>query len=179
MKYSKLEGVIINHRLVKDSDRFLTIFTEGMGKISVYARGVRSITSKRAGSLDLFSHIKFELIETGIGLPAGGRRTITSVELLNGHHVSKDSLANISRLFQIGELIDALLPEDDPHPEVYVLLQTALTHLHRFATPDYLYRFKKKLLLLLGYGDPALTPATIDSYLDSLLSRPLRSGQIL
>lgn len=173
MHYHKLEGIIINRRVIKDADRFLTIFTREMGKISVYARGIRTITSKRAGSLDLFSHIKLELIEQN------DRRTLTSVELLDGHHVSKDKLENISRLFQIGELIDVLLPEDDPHLQVYALLLTALTHLHRFATPQYLYRFKKKLLLLLGYGDPALTPTTIDSYLESLLSRPLRSGQIL
>ncbi|EKD79963.1 MAG: hypothetical protein ACD_40C00239G0003 [uncultured bacterium] len=173
MKYQKLEGVIINRRVVKDSDRFLTIFTQEMGKISVYARGIRSITSKRAGSLDLFSHIKFELIEQN------DHRTLTSVELLDGHHISKSTLSNISRLFQIGELIDALLPEDDPHPEVYILLLTALANLHRFATPEYLYRFKKKLLLLLGYGDRELDPSQIDDYIESLLSRPLRSGQIL
>lgn len=173
MKYSKLEGIIINRRVVKDSDRFLTIFTKEMGKISVYAHGIRSITSKRAGSLDLFSHIKFELIEQN------DRRTLTSVELLDGHHVNKTTLGNISRLFQIGELIDALLPEDDPHVEVYALLQSALTHLHRFATPEYLYRFKKKLLLLLGYGDRELTMDQIDNYIESLLSRPLQAKSIL
>ncbi|MFH1244328.1 MAG: DNA repair protein RecO [bacterium] len=167
MKYSKLEGIIINRQVVKDSDRFLTIFTKEMGKISVYARGIRSITSKRGSQLDLFSHIKFELIEQH------DRRTLTSVELLDGHHVSKDKLENISRLFQIGELIDALLPEDDPHPDVYALLKTALTHLHRFATPDYLYRFKKKLLLLLGYGN--FENRDIDVFIDSLLMRPLRA----
>jgi len=173
VKYSKLEGIIINRRTVKDADRFLTIFTRQLGKISVYAHGIRTITSKRAGSLDLFSHIKFDMISNH------DRRTVTSVELVNNHHLDKDSLNNISRLFQIGELIDALLPEDDPHPEVYSLLSVALTHLPRFTTPEYLYRFKKKLLTLLGYGDRPLTDAAIDDYIESLLSRPLRAKIIL
>ncbi len=149
----------------------MTIFTPDQGKISVYARSIRNIKSKRAASLDLFSHIKFELVEQH------DRRTLTSVELINGHHINKDTLHNISRLFQIGELVDVLTAEDDPHPEVYHLLLTAITHLHRFATPDYLIRFKKKLLLLLGYGD--FEKLDLDTYIDSLLSRPLRSGQIL
>lgn len=169
MQYHKLTGVIINRRVLKETDRFLTIYTLEEGKISVYARGVRSVKSRRGSQLDLFSHIKFELFEKN------DRRTLTSVELLNGHHVSKTTLPNISRLFQIGELVDQLTPEHDPHPEVYDLLVTALGHLSRFDTPEYLYRFKKKLLQLLGYGDRPLTPDEIDDYIDTLVSRPLRT----
>jgi DNA repair protein RecO (recombination protein O) len=170
MEYHKLIGVIINRRSLKDTDRFLTIFTAESGKISVYARGVRSVKSKRGSQIDLFSHIKFEVIEKG------GRRTLTHVELLDGHHESKTELKNIGRLFQIGELVDRLTAEDDPHTEVYDLLVTALAHLYSFDTPEYLHRFKKKLLLLLGYGD--FESQDIDEYIDSLLTRPLRKIDI-
>jgi DNA repair protein RecO len=169
VKYQKLSGVIINRHVVKESDRFLTIYTLEEGKISVYARGVRSVKSKRGSQLDLFSHIRFELFEKN------DHRTLTSVELLDGHHVSKTTLPNISRLFQIGELVDLLTPEHDPHPEVYDLLVTALGSLSRFDTPEYLYRFKKKLLELLGYGDRPLSESEIDDYIDTLVSRPLRA----
>lgn len=173
MKYQKLTGIIINRHVVKDADRFLTIYTLEEGKISVYARGVRSVKSKRGSQLDLFSHIKFELFEKN------DRRTLTSVELLDGHHLSKTTIGNISRLFQIGELVDLLTPEHDPHSEVYELLVTALANLSRFDTPEYLYRFKKKLLDLLGYGDRPLTPDEIDDYIDTLVSHPLRTKTAL
>lgn len=169
MKYLKYSGIIINRHVVKEADRFLTIYTKEEGKISVYAKGIRSVKSKRLGQLDLFSHIKFELFEKN------DRRTLTSVELLDGHHQSKTTLANISRLFQIGELIDALTVEHDPHIEIYELLVTALANLSRFDTPEYLYRFKKKLLDLLGYGDRELTLQEIDRYIESLIDGPLRT----
>ncbi len=169
MKYQKLTGIIINRHVVKDNDRFLTIYTQEYGKISVYARGVRSVKSKRGSQIDLFSHIRFEVFEKN------DRHTLTSVELLDGHHVSKTKLGNISRLFQIGELVDVLTPEHDPHIEVYELLVTALANLSRFETPEYLYRFKKKLLNFLGYGDRPLSPSDIDDYIESLLTRPLRA----
>lgn len=167
MKYQKFSGIIINRLIVKDSDRFLTIYTQEEGKISVYARGVRSIKSKRGSQLDLFSHIRFELFEKN------DRRTLTSVELLNGHHPSKTSLVNITRLFQIGELVDRLTVEHDPHPEIYDLLSTALANLSRFETPEYLIRFKKKLLYYLGYGD--YENKDIDDFISTLLDRPLRA----
>ncbi len=174
MKYQKLSGVIINRRILKESDRFLTIYTLEEGKISVYAKGVRSIKSKRGSQIDLFSHIKFELFEKN------DRRTLTSVELLDGHHISKTSLSNISRLFQIGELIDALTVEHDPHAEVYELLVTALANLSRFETDEYLFRFKLKLLYLLGYLHSLENWKTglpenldLDAYISTLVSRPL------
>jgi DNA repair protein RecO (recombination protein O) len=173
VKYQKLTGIIINRHVVKETDRFLTIYTLEEGKISVYARGVRSIKSKRGSQIDLFSHIKFELFEKS------DRRTLTSVELLNGHHLNKTTLSNISRLFQIGELVDALTPEHDPHTEVYELLVTALDNLARFETEEYLFRFKKKLLELLGYGDRPLTLSEIDDYIGTLVIRPLRSKSAL
>ncbi len=172
MKYQKLSGIIINRHVVKETDRFLTIYTLEEGKISVYARGVRSIKSKRGSQIDLFSHIKFELFEKN------DRRTLTSVELLNGHHLNKTTLSNISRLFQIGELVDALTPEHDPHSEVYELLVTALDNLARFETDEYLFRFKKKLLDLLGYGDRPLTMSEIDDYIGTLVARPLRAKDL-
>lgn len=176
MKYQKLSGIIINRHIVKETDRFLTIYTQEEGKISVYARGVRSIKSRRGSQIDLFSHIKFELFEKN------DRRTLTSVELLDGHHLSKTTLANISRLFQIGELVDRLTLEHDPHEEVYELLVMALANLSRFETPEYLFRFKVKLLYILGYVTSPENWNTgipehkdLDSYIESLLDRPLRA----
>ena len=171
MQYHKYTGIIINRHVLKEADRFLTIYTKEEGKISVYARGIRSVKSKRLGQLDLFSHIKFELFEKN------DRRTLTSVELLDGHHASKTTLANISRLFQIGELIDVLTVEHDPHTEVYDLLVTALANLSRFETSEYLLRFKKKLLDLLGYGD--YENKDIDEFIASLLTRPLNTNHLL
>lgn len=170
MKYYKYHAIIINRRNIKDADRFLTLYTLESGKLDVYARSVRSLKSKRLASLDLFTHISCEVIEKN------DRRTLTHVDLLHSHQSSKTSLTNISRLFQIGELVDKLTAEEDPHPEIYSLLLTALTHLHRFDTPDYLTRFKKKLLTELGF-DP--NPENLDDYIESLLTRPLRTRQIL
>ncbi len=169
MKYQKFSGIIINRRAVKDNDRFLTIYTQELGKISVYAKGIRSMKSKRGNSLDLFSHIKFEVFEKN------DRRTLTSIELLNGHSDSKTQLKHISRLFQIGELVDRLTAEEEPGSDIYELLVTALTHLSRFDTPEYMERFKKKLLSHLGYGTRDLDSSALDDYIESLLDRPLRT----
>lgn len=173
MKYHKYHAIVINRRNIKDADRFLTLYTLESGKIDVYARSVRSLKSKRLASLDLFTHISCEVIEKN------DRLTLTHVDLLHSHQSSKTNLSNISRLFQIGELVDKLTADGDPHPEIYNLLLTALTHLSQFDTPEYLQRFKLRLLEQLGYGYTDLRDHDLDNYIESLLSRPLRTRQIL
>jgi DNA repair protein RecO (recombination protein O) len=172
MHYHKHRGIILKKTPVKDADYFLTILTKDDGKLSVYAKGIRSLLSKRRASLDYFSEIDFEVIEKN------SRLTLMSVELVDGYTASKQKLPDISRLFQIGDLVEALLPEGEPNLAVYSLLQTALTHLERFQTPDYLTRFKLKLLELLGYQNPSLTVGKtegLDDYIESLLDRPLKA----
>jgi DNA repair protein RecO (recombination protein O) len=172
MHYTKLTGIIINRRSVGDADRFLTILTPEQGKLSVYARGIRSAHSHRRASLDLFTEIAFEIRENR------GKTDLVSVELIDSHAPAKAALGDIARLFQLGELVDALVPEAAPETEVYALLQTALAHLPRFDTPEYVFRFKRKLLQLLGYWDSELDAQSIDPYLESLIQRPLRARQI-
>lgn len=172
MQYHKLEGIIINKRAVGEANYFVTIFTSSVGKLSCFAKGARSLRSKRLSSLDLYSLVRFEVIEKQ------QRNTLTHIEVVNSFRENKDALAHISRLFQIGELIDALTVEDDPHPSVYELLVTALTHLTRFETPEYLYRFKTKLLKELGFYRPDLNISTIDPYIESILNRTLNSRML-
>lgn len=173
MKSYKYHAIVLNRRNVSDADRFLTLYTLESGKIDVYAKSVRNIRSKRRSTLDLFSHIHCEVIENS------SHRTLTHVDLLNSNYQSKTTLHDISRLFSIGELVDRLTPEGDPHPEVYELLVTALLHLARFDSPAYLTRFKKKLLTLLGFWDDQVPDDKLDAYIDTLLTRPLRTRQTL
>lgn len=172
MKFHKTQGIIINKLAVRDADRFLTIYTLDYGKISCYARGIRSIKSSRVTKIDLFSKIKFELIQKKDNF------TLTHVELLNSYRNNKKELHNISRLFQIGEVIDALTPENDPSVTLYHLLLTALDNLDKFSTPEYLKRFKMRVLQELGYGQRDGSYQQIDQYIESIIERPLRANHI-
>ncbi|MEI6690187.1 MAG: DNA repair protein RecO [bacterium] len=172
MHYQKYLGIIIKKTAVKDADQFLTILTKGEGKLSVYACGVRTLVSKRRASLDYFSEINFEVVEKS------GRLTLMSVELVNDFMAAKKGLYDISRLFQIAELVDGLLPEGEENEFVYELLHKALSHLEQFAMPEYLIRFKRRLLRELGYGEGEISDSNLDSYIESLLDKPLRAKLI-
>lgn len=173
MNFLKTEGIIINKLSLRDADKLLTIFTRDYGKIVCYAKGVRNITSSRITKIGLFSRIKFEVIEKY------DRKTLTHVDLKDSYRHSKKDLSNISRLFQIGELINALLPENQSNETIYDLLEKALGSLHKFDTPEYLRRFKVRMLKELGYGSHDKDENSIDAYIEFILEKPLKAKNIL
>ncbi len=58
MKHTSFEGVVIKKTNFSEADKIVTIFTRDHGKITVLAKGLRRLSSKRSGSLDLFSLVK-------------------------------------------------------------------------------------------------------------------------
>src|SRR5260221_14392220 len=55
------ESIVLKRRNVGEADRILTIFTKRFGKMRVIAKGVRRITSRRAGHIEVFSHVVLTL----------------------------------------------------------------------------------------------------------------------
>ena len=49
------EAIVLKRSDLGEADRILTLFTPHKGKVHVIAKGVRRITSKRAGHLELLS----------------------------------------------------------------------------------------------------------------------------
>ena len=172
MKNIKSTGVIINRISLREADRLLTILTPNIGKIVCYARGARNIKSTRITKLNIFYRIKFELIEKN------NRKILTHVDVISSYRNNKQNLKDIKRMFEIGELINELVPENQINKEIYDLLVTALENLHKSTTDKYIYRFKLKMLKILGYGNKKFTPQNLDSYIESLIEKPLKTPKI-
>lgn len=57
----KVKGIVIRQVNYGDYDKMLTVLTEPLGKISVSARGVRSIKSKNRAATELLCYSEFVL----------------------------------------------------------------------------------------------------------------------
>ena len=56
-----VKGLVLRVTDVGESDRMLTVLTAEEGKLSVWARGVRKLTSSGLSSAQLFSYANFTL----------------------------------------------------------------------------------------------------------------------
>lgn len=122
----------------------LTVLTKNLGKITVIARGVRKITSRRAGNVELLNLVK-------LGLFKGKGYTLTEAQSIETFPRIKSNLAVSAAGFHILELIDKLLPENDPNPAVYDLVREILQEFEQNPRQVILRAFEIKLLKLTGF----------------------------
>src|SRR3989344_892201 len=63
------EGIIIKRKNFGEADRILTVITPYKGKINIIAKGVRRITSRRAGNIELLNKTKLHIFQgQGMGI---------------------------------------------------------------------------------------------------------------
>ena len=50
----RTEAIVLRQQVFGEADRILTLLTPNRGKVAAIAKGVRRISSRKAGHLDLF-----------------------------------------------------------------------------------------------------------------------------
>ena len=151
-----VEGLILKRANFGEADRMLTILTKTQGKISVIARGVRKITSRRAGNVELLNLVK-------LGLFQAKGFTLTEAESIETFPRIKSNLAISTAAFHILELSNKLLPENDPNFRAYDLIVLTLKKLEQTPRQLLLRAFEIKFLDLLGFFSTKALPGMEDS----------------
>lgn len=164
----RAEGIIIKRRNLGETDRVLTVFTKNRGKLSVLAKGVRKVTSRRAAAVDLLCYAELQLYE--------GRTffILTEAKLIDNFPKTRLDLEKIKKAFYICEILDGLLPEEQEHEKVF---EEFLAFLKSLAVGnENLETFVGGVLRDLGYGEGSLEERRDNRYyIEELLGRRLRS----
>lgn len=148
----RTSAVVLRRRNQGDADRVLTLYTPGVGKLELLAKGVRKTTSRKAGHLEPFTHV---------ALMAAKARTwdiVTEAQTIESFRHLRESLDNISRASYVCEIIDSFSEADDENQPLWDLLLLVLRELDILSSasdafePQVLLRwFEIQLLSLTGF----------------------------
>lgn len=147
MRTFKTEGIVLKRRNFGEADRILTIFTLKSGKMSVLAKGVRRITSRRAGNVELLNRVSIFLHQTK-GMPI-----LTEAVSLNTHSKLKMDLTLSTVAFHILELVDKLTAENQESRSLYEHLGQVLKRLESKPRQILVRAFEVKILTLMGFAN--------------------------
>jgi DNA repair protein RecO (recombination protein O) len=115
-----VEAVVLRRVDFGEADRVLVLFTRERGKIPVVAKGVRRLSSRMAGHLELFTQSELQLAR-GANLDV-----VTQAETRNPFRALREDLTRTSTAYLIAEAADALTEEAVEQPELYDLLTATL-----------------------------------------------------
>ena len=145
MRGFKTEGIILKRKNFGEADRILTVFTLLKGKISIIAKGVRRVTSRRSGNVELLNRVSMYLYQ------AKGMPVLTEAESLQNFEKLKQDLTLSAVAFHIIELVDKLLAENQEDRILYFNLSEVLKRLERNPRQILIRAFEVKILSHLGF----------------------------
>lgn len=175
----KTEGIIIKRINFGEADKILTIFTKENGKIVVIAKGIRKITSKRKGLLELFNRNNYFL--------AKGKNfdIITEVEALGSFLSVETNFEKLGRIYYFCEAIDRLTAERVDENEIYLILYNFLIFCRKTGRiEDIEMRMNEELknvLYILGFIDEAKLKQNFDveGFIEGLIEGKIRSKKMI
>jgi DNA repair protein RecO (recombination protein O) len=112
----RVEAVVLRRVDFGEADRVLVLYTRERGKLSVVAKGVRRMSSRMAGHLELFTQSELMLAK-GANLDV-----VTQAESRNAFRAVREDLTRTSTAYLIVELTDALTEDALEQPELFDLL---------------------------------------------------------
>lgn len=142
----KVEGIVLRRRNLGEADRILTVFTYQKGKISVLAKGVRRITSRRAGNVELLNRVSMYLHRAKTFF------ILTEASSLDTYQKLKEDLTLSAYAFHIIELVDKLTAENQENRSLYIELVEVLQRLSRSPRQILVRAFEVKILALMGFA---------------------------
>ncbi|MBI4137506.1 DNA repair protein RecO [Candidatus Roizmanbacteria bacterium] len=171
MKKYTVHGIIVKRREHKETDKIVTLVTQHHGKISVIAKGIRKVTSRRGPGLELFNEVMVTL-HRGKFLDM-----VTEVTVVNAYSKIRNDLQRVSAAYELCEIADILTREHQEQQEVFDLL---CAHLHRLNVGDLdcLYEFKRDILITLGFLSDEEALIEFDEYIEQIAERRLYTPKI-
>ena len=127
MSLLTVKGLVVRTVDIKESDRFLNIFTEEMGMISAYAQGARSYKSRKMAATNQFCYGSFVLLQRA------DKYWVKEAELIESFFDIRhtiEGLALASYIVDVLSFVTVTEPEND-------LLRLALNSLYAIANKRY------------------------------------------
>lgn len=146
----RTDAIIIRRSDFGEADRLLTVFTPDRGKLRLMAKGVRKITSRKAGHVELFMLTDM--------LIARGRTwdIISQAEIVEPYRDLRQDLDKTSHAYYVAELLDRFTEEHDANAPLFELLAYTLARVSHADDPFIALRFFELHLLGLTGFQPQL-----------------------
>jgi len=167
------EGIILSRRNYSEADRILVCFTKHFGKLTLLAKGIRKIKSKKRGHLEIFSKVKLSAVK------GNGMDILTETETVNDFSGVRKNLNKISLAYYFCEVVNKITHEDGNPSSVYSVLSNSLENLEVDTELKKLrLKFIYNLLTEMGYWPENKKLIDADLVLDDVLERKINSVRV-
>lgn len=179
MNTYKTEGIVLKRINYGEADKIVTLYSKHYGKITCLAKGMRRLTSRKRGNLEIFNKVVF------IACKGKGIDIITETESIESFSALRKDLKKIACAYQLCEMVDKLTAEGSEQSEVYEMLSEYLKKLCWIKPENssfFLGSFGLNLLKILGFwphDKPVPKNFRVSSFIEETIEKELKSKKFL
>jgi DNA repair protein RecO (recombination protein O) len=140
------QGVVLRSIKLGETDRIVSIFGQGHGKVRAVAKGVRKPGSRFGARLEPTSHVAFQCYRG-----RGELDVVTQVETIDANRGLREHYGCLTHAVSMLEATDQVAQDREPNPPLYRMLVRALRTLAASPSPLVSAAFFWKLLALEGF----------------------------
>lgn len=173
MRGYKSEGVVLLRRVYGEADRILVVYSKDYGKVSLMAKGVRRLGSRKRGHVEVFSRINFSAVS------GKGMDLITEADLIDNYSVIRKSLKKATVGYYFCEVIEKVTREGEKNALLYNLLTEYLEDLvdERELT-EMRKEFVREVLISIGFWPMTKEMVDPDKVLAEVTEREMASARV-
>lgn len=147
MAIQKTEAIVIKTMPFRSSSLIVTLFSRHFGKIKGIAKGVRREREVRGAVFELFTHVDVVFYEK----TRSDLHLISEASILDSFEILRSRLDTIAYASYFAELVDVLTEIQDPHEEIFSLLEVCYRYLPAIPGEMLSRLFEVKLLTQIGW----------------------------
>jgi DNA repair protein RecO (recombination protein O) len=140
------QGVVLRTIKLGETDRIVTILSQGHGKVRAVAKGVRKPGSRFGARLEPMTHVAFQCYRGRSDLDI-----VNQTETIDANRALREHYGCLTHAVSMLEATDQVAQEREPNPALYRMLVRALRTLAATPSPLVSSAFFWKLLSLEGF----------------------------
>ena len=135
-------------RSLPNQDKIVTLFTKELGKVNVFAKGIKKITSRR------LPHVQTANLINVVLYKKEDRFYLQETSLVSGFSQIKKDQSKLQLLYRLFFVVERMLPDHQNEIAVYKLVMNFLIELSKSQGQEssLLLKYLNKILKLLGYS---------------------------
>lgn len=167
------EAIVLARRNYSEADRIIVVYSKDYGKLSLIAKSVRKTKSRKRGSIEVFSHIRFSAAKTK------NLDILTEAEIISSFPQIRKNLKKVTVAYYFTEVVGRLTHEGEKNDKLFLLLLKYIHSLRKeTALKKLREKFVKDVVILLGYWPKGKPINNFDRLLEEITERNMNSIRV-
>jgi len=167
-KSLKTEAIVLKKRDLLNRDVLISLFSQNLGRLTVFAKGVKKITSRRSPHLQTGNLINVLVSHKN------DHYYLQETELVSGFSELKSDEKKVNNLYSFLFVLERLLPEQQKETKAYNLTKNFFIDLSKSSEQKMItYKYLTDIMMQLGYLDKKVSYPELKSLIEEIINEKI------